>query len=1821
MPNIHRSYEVLIEETVTAENRQHRKRGTDKEHRFNAKTMAALELTNEMFQDAVCYYTLMLAGMVKGAEWTEETLGYVGWMRAELGDEAWKARRARMLGQQINPLWKHITESHEMSAATANVVKRLSEEYPHAIFHGSKDADDIVRKAFCYKGTKGKAELIKRNDLPAAENLVQTFVAHLMPKVVQVKSTGDSLFPNLKSFANDKIADLCNPSSQAKRLVGFYDEFHQQLRAMVEKTEPAMKRKAAGERLTQAKERKAGKAEKDSLRKAVEAAEQVLLQFLSQSGPLHDELVSRIEEIAGERTKQLATQREINRQNAVAAALQEAAADPKRKPENTDELLRQKAEKSADEDWAKRLAKTKATYRSAFLDTKTAKHLRDDLPTFRAEIEGTGETDPRFCRLQELGAQGVKRDDKAISKPLYRLLWILGTPEHDGELRRKAAADVLEFVVANEPVTVEGDGDRMPFQQTKGEPLFPFFTNCLGLQPDQQCVFKPFDVAAFKRATEDVFKYANRTTDRQKKIETLQADLKLFEGRGRESEKKNKDGTPRYAIYGMEGDERRERMEAVLLKLGKDRASGETGYGLRPSTIGGWVYLRPELIKAYDQGQKNSETADVLEERLLNVVDDCRSKSGGGFGSADFFYALCQTDNHVLWQEKWPNPQPWHAPDFVSHYTRFAKKREDLQNIADDNSGWKPKAINYTWPGQLHVRKRERSFRPFDFKCNICTNPQMDLFAKDASGRIQRVTTNKADKGKPPEFPLTLSFRRLKRDRITDPAGNSVEAFFAPPKIAVTGAAQPPLLAGPGVRPSDISSKTLDAFLEDLPKKKEMERLLKAIAGELGKHHREIQRLSTESQTSAKEKEQLRKERNVTVGLICAELNRLIECNEPLYKADDLSKAEQQRIADAPAGLEHRLQNRKAIEKILGGFLKDAASCYNENVSLLAPKRPDGAFHLMFAVELKDEQLKDFRVPQLPEGQQFQDAKQGETWVHAHLRWPVDLNTETEWRKRKAEKAKATGEDMPDADEDEEGTGKRPALPKREDLWCAAKNLETPVHALFVDLGVRFAAAWTRARIRKAEGAKPDTAHIISPPKGHPDYDAEIWCEFYGQEGTFRLQGEDAKVWHRPKGGDHDKQDRRYSRQEVAQTGEDSKPQWPGVATAKDGWRFGRELYGSRGRLATSDEIKRFKELAEALFPATNRFPLPSEHSEAARFIPAMAEHLVARLDRRLGRINFLFNLRWRLEGTMEQDATTRQFTQPRDIKKEQPRHYRIVVESLAPTKLHPTPEDVEELCWNDELRNALTSDWKGLDGLLKKPKTRKERENHEAEWAKKIAADSRWQWKQLADAVHSQLTRLVNELGVPGETGMVAQVARFVWPLRDKYWHWQKYTASRNGDPCPSLLSTEPLSAGSETRKIIGQGGLNMQRIELLRDFRGCCHSLAKHEKRAALGRFPGKEGVEPVLVQRDESVPDPCPSFLEKVNELRDQRVDQTAALILAEALGLELMNPADVSIDGLRKWQLKSQRDIHGRYQRRKIMLNDKEVEAPPCSLIVVEDLSRYLTRQDRSRFENRRLMEWSHRQVIKKLKDMAQVFGVEIVAVDARYSSRFCSKTHVPGVRVAEVKRGFEKEHPWRKWHDEKFNGKETERAKHIRDVVSLFAVNQNFDKSLLIEMDGGPLFLPCNSTSPVNADINASKSIGFRAIAHPDLWEFFPVIRTESAGDGKLRIINRRGALAALKPDDPKREFPPTAQKAKKERAVGAASDDDDETSERPYLYVAGVPNSCALPLDNNEDVYDVSPTTSGVAYRTARGGLFWRRVTETCRKNIHAINEQRMKSG
>ena len=97
---LYRTYEVLIEESVAP---THPKRGrTGKNDAYNAVIHRALRATNDLFQDAVCYYTIMLASLAS------ET----------------KDSKARSL----NPLWQELVRGNYETQAK-EIVHRFSCRY------------------------------------------------------------------------------------------------------------------------------------------------------------------------------------------------------------------------------------------------------------------------------------------------------------------------------------------------------------------------------------------------------------------------------------------------------------------------------------------------------------------------------------------------------------------------------------------------------------------------------------------------------------------------------------------------------------------------------------------------------------------------------------------------------------------------------------------------------------------------------------------------------------------------------------------------------------------------------------------------------------------------------------------------------------------------------------------------------------------------------------------------------------------------------------------------------------------------------------------------------------------------------------------------------------------------------------------------------------------------------------------------------------------------------------------------------------------------------------------------------------------------------------------------------------------------------------------------------------------------------------------------------------------------------------------------------------------------------------------------------------
>jgi IS605 OrfB family transposase len=1199
--------------------------------------------------------------------------------------------------------------------------------------------------------------------------------------------------------------------------------------------------------------------------------------------------------------------------------------------------------------------------------------------------------------------------------------------------------------------------------------VFPFFTHLIGMTVPSSSgsLWADFDKSAFKRAAEEVFKYRIRSDKRQTEYDQKAQKVLAMEAKG---EWKDARGAVK-KLAGILGDSR-----APLMKRFLDELGGTIGYGLRRGTIGGWGDLREDFLKASKDGEPDGE-------KLEQLVNKAQADSGGGFGSAALFKKLCEPDFFPLWQERWDGKQDWHPKNFLSWYVRYAEALEELTLLTEkpehlegsetaepsSQASLRLKPISITLPGTDN-RHGETSFRPLDFDCKIEPHPHLELFDEAEPGKYSLVRTNaalikeKLKDGGPEgaEYPLTLSYRRLKRDRITDGKGLSIDAFYQPPLV-----------------------------VEDAPD-----------------FHRE-----------------------------------------------DKEKAAK---ANRPAPMTAMVVSS----------------------SLLPPSKPGGAFHFTMAMPVEIDALMA-GTPKIDNKKHADPAKRSEDsvrygpplngeYTRLYFRWPIDAETEK----------KSKGGETDESAEITETAKKGKLSPAK--FWCA-KEFE-PFHLLSVDLGVRFAGAWCRAKVFK--GDPQDGQRVISSPTDEAKTGKIVFGVEYAS--TFRLQGEDVKLWRKRKG--------------------------------QPGHSFEQEPCGSKGRLATAVELETFAKLAEEILPESVRTPLPDLAER--KYFPQLAGHLQFRLSRRLGQLRMLFNLRWRVAGREEKKGHIYQRHEGDDLAKFQ-REQRLRVIDMLDFKPRDNVLVDREEGYMRKLRLALADDttWNGLTftpkgevvRLFGKQRTKagKDAQKKAQDRLKATLLDSSGPWNWTA--LEQEVTRLIDEAmqSFQGENSLLARAAHFVWPLIKKRWQWRACQPDTDGQQ--SLLECVVDEQAPE-QNITGMRGLNMRRIELLQEFRRCCQSLAKIERRYY--RDPNK-GLEPSPVRESDRIYEPAPAWIDKINEMRDQRVYQTAHLILAEALGLELMNPDEVLIDGMDKAALKSERDVHGRYK--------KNPAKQRVAAIVLEDLSRYRTSQDRSRFENRQLMEWSHRKVLEKLQDMAKVFGIPIFTVDARFSSRFNSRTGVPGVRCIEVSKGFELEHPWKHWKDETVasvsgkNGERvpSERAGMINAAAALLA-DADAKASVILPMDGGPAFFPVvahrvgHEGLESNADINAAVNIGLRAVAHPDRLDVFSMLKAIPRAGGVMEIQAKRGSFAATaRKIEPAKA--PEGKTSVSDQAGNIEGDDEDaESGKIQYMFACPKVHGAPAFTIHDEERYALGPDTSGAVTK-----VFWRRVKQVCFERIRVVNAAR----
>ena len=368
---------------------------------------------------------------------------------------------------------------------------------------------------------------------------------------------------------------------------------------------------------------------------------------------------------------------------------------------------------------------------------------------------------------------------------------------------------------------------------------------------------------------------------------------------------------------------------------------------------------------------------------------------------------------------------------------------------------------------------------------------------------------------------------------------------------------------------------------------------------------------------------------------------------------------------------------------------------------------------------------------------------------------------------------------------------------------------------------------------------------------------------------------------------------------------------------------------------------------------------------------------------------------------------------------------------------------------------------------------------------------------EQLSEQIEAQFYALREILQ---ET--MLQIVHRILPLRGNTWRWVDAGCDAAGKPLHQLLPDG--AAPEHTPWIRGQRGLSFARLEQLDHFRR--HLLA-------LNRLLRHEcGVRPDFgsATRGVSLPDPCESLTQKLNRMKEERVNQTAHLILAQALGVRLRAPCKSAAE-------RRERDVHGEYE----VIPGRR----PVDFIAIEHLDRYKTDRSRSPRENGRLMKWCHRAIRNKLIEMCEPFGLPVLEVHAAYTSKTDARTGAPGFRTVEVTKEDRNRSPWKHWI--KKNTAEAEVIKATFDSLD----NAPAGARLLLPRDGGTHFVAMvGKDAPVpkirQADQNAAVNIGLRAIASPQCLHAHLRVRMEGKGEAyrPKRGNKREKVLFALASD-------------------------------------------------------------------------------------------------
>ncbi len=231
-------------------------------------------------------------------------------------------------------------------------------------------------------------------------------------------------------------------------------------------------------------------------------------------------------------------------------------------------------------------------------------------------------------------------------------------------------------------------------------------------------------------------------------------------------------------------------------------------------------------------------------------------------------------------------------------------------------------------------------------------------------------------------------------------------------------------------------------------------------------------------------------------------------------------------------------------------------------------------------------------------------------------------------------------------------------------------------------------------------------------------------------------------------------------------------------------------------------------------------------------------------------------------------------------------------------------------------------------------------------------------------------------------------------------------------------------------------------------------------------------------------------------------------------------------------------------------------------PPAQTVIFEDLSRYRTREDRSRAENSQLMKWAHRAIPAQVHMQGAIYGLLVGEVGAAFSSRFHAKTGAPGVRcniftrkqlellssqidsaIKSANEAGKNESSWREyahqWPLLQFKNNRSFSKEAIENLITAIdrkireqqQKGKNREFGVLLPATGGEFFVTYDQNTgkltALNADLNAAQNLALRFLSRyqtPEKVNFIAEANQQClfSHTGSRRVIRQTGILKSTK---------------------------------------------------------------------------------------------------